>query len=69
MGLFEVTQEIVGQEKEIMDEIIKLLIEIRKKLRDEKNYKLSDYIRDKLGELGVKLEDTKEGATWKFEKN
>jgi cysteinyl-tRNA synthetase len=46
---------------------IDLLIEVRKALRDEKLWALSDLVRDQLKELGVTLEDSKEGTTWRWE--
>jgi cysteinyl-tRNA synthetase len=46
---------------------IELLIEVRKGLREEKLWALSDLVRDKLKELGVTLEDSKEGTTWRWE--
>jgi cysteinyl-tRNA synthetase len=46
---------------------IELLIEVRKGLREEKQWALSDLVRDKLKELGVTLEDSKEGSTWRWE--
>jgi cysteinyl-tRNA synthetase len=47
------------------DSLINILIELRLKARSEKNFKLSDEIRNRLGELGVILKDTKEGTTFK----
>ena len=44
----------------------RLLIEIREQLRNEKLWSLSDLIRDRLAELGVVLEDLKEGSTWRW---
>lgn len=46
------------------DEIIDLLIEIRRELRQNKLWALSDRIRDRLAELGVILEDSKDGTSW-----
>jgi len=46
---------------------IDLLIEVRKGLREEKQWALSDLVRDKLKEMGVTLEDSKEGSTWRWE--
>jgi len=45
---------------------IELLISIRKRLREEKQFSLADEIRNGLGELGVTIEDKPEGATWSF---
>jgi cysteinyl-tRNA synthetase len=46
---------------------VDLLLEVRKQLREEKLWTLSDQIRDQLNELGVVLEDSKEGTTWRWE--
>jgi len=45
---------------------IDLLVEIRSELRQQKLWALSDQIRDRLNELGVAIEDTKEGTTWRW---
>jgi cysteinyl-tRNA synthetase len=44
---------------------IELLIELRKELREAKQYQLADRIRNGLGELGVTLEDAAGKTTWK----
>ncbi len=45
--------------------IIKSLIETRRDLRKDKQFQLADEIRNKLGELGIALEDTPQGTIWK----
>ncbi|MBN2043991.1 MAG: cysteine--tRNA ligase [Anaerolineales bacterium] len=47
---------------------VDLLVEIRKELRKEKLWALSDKVRDDLKALGVLLEDTKDGTTWRWDK-
>ena len=47
---------------------IELLIKTRKKLRDAKQFKLADEIRNTLIEMGVILEDTAQGTVWKRKK-
>lgn len=47
--------------EKLMEEIIKLRIEVRNK----KDYKKSDQIRDLLKEAGITLEDTPNGIRWK----
>ncbi|MBK8442839.1 MAG: cysteine--tRNA ligase [Sphingobacteriales bacterium] len=44
-------------------QLIELLIEIRKELRNNKNWALSDTIRNKLSAIGVNLEDSPNGET------
>jgi cysteinyl-tRNA synthetase len=45
---------------------IQLLIDLRRELREQKLWALSDQIRARLGELGVLLEDGKDGTTWRW---
>jgi cysteinyl-tRNA synthetase len=45
---------------------IELLIQLRRDLREQKLWALSDLIRTRLGELGVLLEDNKDGTTWRW---
>jgi cysteinyl-tRNA synthetase len=44
---------------------IDLLIEIRTKLRDERQWALADLVRNGLAERGIALEDNPSGTTWK----
>lgn len=45
---------------------IDLLVELRRQLREQKEWELSDQLRDQLVELGVLLEDSKDGTTWRW---
>ncbi len=47
-----------------VDRFIDLLIEVRTAMRSQKNWAMSDMIRDRLKELGVNIEDNKDGTTW-----
>ncbi|NWF88220.1 MAG: cysteine--tRNA ligase [Ignavibacteriaceae bacterium] len=49
----------------IEKELIELLIHLRNDARKEKNFALSDKIRDGLNELGIELKDSKDGTTYK----
>ena len=49
----------------LVDDLMNLLIDLRKQARAEKNYAMADQIRNQLNEIGVLLEDTKQGTTWK----
>jgi cysteinyl-tRNA synthetase len=46
------------------DDLIGLLVDLRANARMEKNFALSDTIRDRLAEIGVELQDGPEGTTW-----
>jgi cysteinyl-tRNA synthetase len=47
--------------------LIQLLMALRNEARTRKDWALSDSIRDRLAEIGVLLEDGKEGTTWKVQ--
>lgn len=46
------------------DEIMQLLIDLRNRLRKEKNFALADEIRNRLAEAGIILKDTPQGTVW-----
>jgi cysteinyl-tRNA synthetase len=46
------------------DPFIALLVDVRSEARNQKNWVLSDLIRDRLKELGVAIEDGKDGTSW-----
>jgi cysteinyl-tRNA synthetase len=46
------------------DRFVNLLVEVRSEVRKQKLWALSDLIRDRLKELGVAIEDGKQGTTW-----
>ena len=55
-----------GNNVEQRDHLINLLIEIRQDARSRKDWDTSDKIRDRLKQLNIEIQDTREGATWKI---
>lgn len=53
-----------NQSAEKLDGVLQLLIEMRLEARANKNWALSDEIRDKLLTLGIQLKDGKEGTSY-----
>jgi cysteinyl-tRNA synthetase len=47
-----------------LDAVIQVLIDMRQKARQDRNYALADQIRDQLLKAGIQLKDTKEGTTY-----
>ena len=63
LGLMDsVSENNNGQEK--LTSTIELLINLRAEARINKNFALSDQIRDQLQEIGIQLKDGKEGTTF-----
>jgi len=46
------------------DLLVQILIDVRRKLRETKQWALSDEIRDRLGEVGIILKDCSNKTTW-----
>lgn len=63
-GVLGLTLEKTEKSDQTVDGFVDLLIEIRKDLRQNKMWELSDKIRNRLLELGVVLEDSKDGTSW-----
>ena len=66
-----VIQEVLGvklkleaEVNNISAELIEFILELRKNARDEKNWALSDKIRDRLLDMGIKIKDGKDKTTW-----
>ena len=65
LGLVENTQA-DNNSNEAYAKAIDLLLEMRREAKARKDWATSDLIRDRLGEFGFELKDTKEGTEWKL---
>ncbi|MCL1974518.1 MAG: cysteine--tRNA ligase [Bacteroidetes bacterium] len=62
LGLSSEEQEDSGSH--LIDGLMEMILEARNQAKVRKDYAASDAIRDRLTALGVKIKDTKEGASW-----
>ncbi|MDD2678534.1 MAG: cysteine--tRNA ligase [Candidatus Nanoarchaeia archaeon] len=62
-GDIELFDEKKGDESK---KFIEIAIDIRNKARSLKNFELSDYARKKLEEEGIKINDSKDSASWEY---
>ena len=51
---------------EMLTHLVTLLLDIRQDARHRKDWETSDKIRDRMKELNIEIQDTRQGATWKF---
>ncbi|MDR1897892.1 MAG: cysteine--tRNA ligase [Prevotellaceae bacterium] len=64
--------DVLGLKKEekgntqLTDDLIKLVLELRQKAKENKDFSTSDKIRDELKNLGITVKDTKEGTAWEL---
>ncbi len=66
MDVFGLRPERLAAEGEQAAPFVDLLVEVRRELRAQKLWALSDMVRNRLTELGIVLEDTKDGAIWRW---
>jgi cysteinyl-tRNA synthetase len=68
LGLFRraAPRPVAAVEDRLAAPLLDLLVDLRARLRKEKNFKLSDEIREKLSGLGVVLEDRPDGTVWRI---
>ena len=64
LGLLETSHE-ASDDK--LEDTIQLLITLRNEARAQKNFALSDQIRNQLTEIGIQLKDGKDGTTFSIE--
>ncbi|MFV0220509.1 MULTISPECIES: cysteine--tRNA ligase [unclassified Empedobacter] len=58
--------EAANESSDKLDGVVKMLIEMRNQARVDKNWALSDQIRDELSVLGIQLKDGADGTTFTF---
>ena len=65
LGLVE-SKQADNNGNEAYAQAVELLLEMRREAKARKDWATSDLIRDRLGEIGFELKDTKEGTEWKL---
>jgi cysteinyl-tRNA synthetase len=60
-------EDIESGSLEILDKVIKLLLQQRQEAKIRKDFAASDNIRNQLAALGIVVKDTKDGAEWERE--
>ena len=63
--LCDVLGILTERKEEVLDDEIEAMIAERQQARKEKNFARADEIRQKLLDMGIVLEDTREGVKWK----
>ena len=51
-----------------LDGLMSLILDIRNKSKQNKDWETADKIRDRLNNLSIEIKDTKDGATWMYKK-
>lgn len=56
-----------GGDKELVEGLMKIILDLRQDYREEQDWRKSDTIRERLSELGVVVKDKAETSTWQLE--
>ncbi len=68
LGILDFAKQASMPDDSLAEDLINLLIKLRTDAKKEKNFALSDRIRDELKTIGVILQDGKDGTTFKVTK-
>ncbi|TSA35132.1 MAG: cysteine--tRNA ligase [Porphyromonadaceae bacterium] len=53
-----------GPDSQMLPKLMELILDLRQEAKKNKDFALSDRIRDELGKLGIVVKDRKDGADW-----
>lgn len=56
-----------GGQDHLLDEVIRMVLDIRQEAKNKKDFTTADKIRNELNKLNISIKDTKEGVTWNYE--
>jgi cysteinyl-tRNA synthetase len=68
LGILDIDEK-TDYDEELLNELIKIIIDIRNDARKEKRFDVSDKIRDELKKLNIELEDKRGQTTWKLHRS
>lgn len=57
-------EEESGKSNEALEKVMQLVLDLRAKVKANKDFATSDKIRNKLTEAGIQVKDGKDGASW-----
>ncbi len=63
LGFLEMREE---DKSELLQQLIKTMLEVRGMLRNKRHYKIADTIRERLETIGVIIEDSTNGTKWQI---
>ena len=66
LGIYSELTDSGDENTELLNQLMDLIIEIRQKSRQRKDWETADQIRDRLKQLNIELQDTRQDVTWKI---
>lgn len=66
LGLQRTEEESAGGDMELVDDLMKIIIDSRQRARQTRDFESSDRIRDLLAKLNITIKDGKDNASWEM---
>ena len=68
LGIQASREATLAEDESLVNDLIKFVVKLRRDAREAKDWDAADRIRDGLEEIGIALEDTRDGTIWKTER-
>jgi cysteinyl-tRNA synthetase len=65
LGIETTSAERKTEQAKLLDDLVQLVVDLRKEMKDRREWDAADKIRRQLQDKGIELEDTPEGTRWK----
>jgi cysteinyl-tRNA synthetase len=62
------SESTISSHEELPNELMEVIINLRNKSKENKDWDTADLIRDELKKLNISIKDTKDSSTWNYEK-
>lgn len=68
LDILGLKNEETNTNSELTNNIMEIVLKIRKKSKENKDYTTADFIRDELNKINITIKDSQDGSTWNYEK-
>ena len=65
LGIYSDKRDAANENAELFNQLVGLVLDVRREARDRKDWETADKIRDRLKQLNIELKDTRDNTTWK----
>jgi cysteinyl-tRNA synthetase len=66
LGILQSQYDEIGKRDEKFDRVMDMVLRIRQNMRDEKQYQMTDMLRNDLSAIGITIKDTPKGTEWEI---
>lgn len=67
-SVFDIMKSTGGGQDELLSQLMAMVLDVRERARQKKDFATADSIRDGLAKLGIEIQDSAEGPKWKIKR-